>query len=224
MAPTDERYRFNNLTPPHKVHEATKYIKPIIDSFTEALKPILKYRTAYQDTQHATTDAAHQLQELPEEAAKYNQKLRTLEDNLPVRDDDEEEVPTSSQKKPMVDPQPKRRRSTKTKEDNSKDNLTKLLTQPINVLQQNNNIKPPLSLTTMKSWTINIKKIIPEDMHQAFDQHCEKMRSLLNEANHNKPTLQEMATRWGLPFSLVASAGATMRTLHAISVITFFAL
>ena len=97
----DEWYRHNNQTPPHKVHEGTKYIKPIVDSFTQALKPILKYRTTYQDTQQATTDAAHQLQELQEEAAKYKQKLQeagidttptrkrkpatTLEDNLPVQ-------------------------------------------------------------------------------------------------------------------------------------------
>ena len=77
----------------------------------------------------------------------------------------------------------------------------------------------------MKSWTIKIKKIIPADMHQAFDQNCEKMQNLLNKANHKKPALQEMATRWGLPFSLVASAGLSVRTLQqAISVITFFTL
>ena len=150
-----------------------------------------------------------------------------LEDNLPVQDGEQEEAPTSSQKN-KVDPKPKRRRSMKTKDDgkdNSKDNLAKLLTQPFNVLQQSDNIKPPLSLTTLKSWTISIKKIIPEDMHKTFDQHCEKMQTILNQANHKKPALQEMATRWGLPFSLVASAGASVRTLQrAISVITFFAL
>ena len=116
----DEWYRQNNQTPPHKVHEATN-----------------------QDTQQATTDAAHQLQELQEEGAKYKQKLpeagidvtpaskrkatTTLEDNLSMQDDDEEEAPTSSQKKIKVDPKPKRRRSVKAKDeskDNSKDNLS----------------------------------------------------------------------------------------------------
>ena len=70
------QYKQQGQTPPHKVHEATKYIKPVVDVFIQAIKPVTKYRTTYQDTQQTTTEATHQLQELQEEAAKHKQKLQ----------------------------------------------------------------------------------------------------------------------------------------------------
>ena len=159
---TDGWYRHNNQTPPHKVHEATKYIKPIVDSFTQALKPILKFRTAYQDTQQATTNAAHQLQKLQEEAAKHKQKLQEAGiDVTPTRKRASLQQPwkttspcrTTTRKK---FPPPARRRSRSTPNPNAgqhQDQGGKLQGQPdqaphtaiqclFNALQQNVNIKP----------------------------------------------------------------------------------
>ena len=63
--------------------------------------------------------------------SQISKQLRDLNvDNLPVQDDEKEEVPTSSQKKIKLDSQPKRRRSTKTKEDNSRSSRTPTSSSP----------------------------------------------------------------------------------------------
>ena len=84
-------------------------------------------------------------------------------------------------------------------------------------------IKPPNSMTSLKSWISNIKGNLPDNKHDELDNHIAKVIKLIEP--HKKPKLQELATRWGLPIALVTSAGASPKNLQQlIATVTFFAV
>ena len=49
-----------------------------------------------------------------------------------------------------------------------------------------------------------------------MDNHMQLVQQILEENHFNKPALQEMATRWGLPISLITSAAASPKTLQQL--------
>ena len=58
-----------------------------------------------------------------------------------------------------------------------------------------------------------------------MDNHMQLVQQILEENHFNKPVLQEMATRWGLPVSLMASAAASPKTLQQLAAaVTFLAV
>ena len=84
---------------------------------------------------------------------------------------------------------------------------------------------PPTSMTSLKTWTTKIKKNLPADKQAAMDQHMQQVQHILEEGKFNKAQLQEMATRWGLPISLITTAAATPKTLQQlVSAVTCLAV
>ena len=80
-------------------------------------------------------------------------------------------------------------------------------------------------MTSIKTWVINLKKTMPADKHKELDQHIQQVHNLLEEGKYTKVQLQEMATRWGLPISLITAAAASPRTLQQlIAAVTFLAV
>ena len=68
-------------------------------------------------------------------------------------------------------------------------------------------------MTSIKTWVINLKK------------HIQQVQNLLDEGKYTKVQLQEMATRWGMPISLITAAAASPRTLQQlIAAVTFLAV
>ena len=65
----------------------------------------------------------------------------------------------------------------------------------------------------------------PENKQAAMDNHMQLVQQILEENHFNKPALQEMATRWGLPISLITSAAASPKTLQQlVAAVTFLAV
>ena len=80
-------------------------------------------------------------------------------------------------------------------------------------------------MTSIKTWVTNLKKTLPADKHKELDQHIQQVHALLEEGKYTKVQLQEMATRWGLPISLITAAAASPRTLQQlIAAVTFLAV
>ena len=80
-------------------------------------------------------------------------------------------------------------------------------------------------MTSLKTWTTNIKKNLPADKRTAMDNHMQQVQNILEEGKFTKAQLQEMATRWGLPVSLITTSAATPKTLQQlVSAVTFLAV
>ncbi|OLQ04612.1 hypothetical protein AK812_SmicGene12289 [Symbiodinium microadriaticum] len=63
-------------------------------------------------------------------------------------------------------------------------------------------------MTSIKTWVINLKK------------HIQQVQNLLDEGKYTKVQLQEMATRWGMPISLITAAAASPSLVHLVFLFT----
>ena len=234
-ATVDAMYKARGITPPDKVKEATTYIGPIVDEFLSSIKPwtqVKNYATANYDTNNET---AQRMQTLEEEAAKYKQRLRnagidvTPTKALPLQDgsqqsDPPHSAPSGHQEPPPPVQQPAKRRRLQRGDANNKHKLEQLIHEPFNVIKQADQA-PPTSMTAIKTWIINIKKTVPADKHAEMDNHMQNVQKILEEGRFNKSQLQEMATRWGLPISLITSTSAHPKSLQQlIAAVTFLAV
>ncbi|CAE7852809.1 unnamed protein product, partial [Symbiodinium necroappetens] len=89
------------------------------------------------------------------------------------------------------DPPLKRRRAQR---GDKKKQYEQLLEEPYNVIKQGGQ-QPPTSMTSIKTWVINLKKTMPADKRKELDQHIQQVHNLLEEGKYTKVQLQEMATR-----------------------------
>ena len=79
-------------------------------------------------------------------------------------------------------------------------------------------------MTYLKTWISNVKKTLPENKQAAMDNHMQLVQQILEENHFNKPALQEMATRWGLPISLITSAASPKTLQQLVAAVTFLAV
>ncbi|CAE7730033.1 unnamed protein product, partial [Symbiodinium sp. KB8] len=208
-------YKSKNLKPPDKVKEATNFVTPLVEEIFLAMKPWTQVKN-YGKNSEQDNQVAQRMQELEEEAAKCKQRLKsagmevTPTKVLPLQ------PPPPAPPRGVLpdsvheDPPPKRRR---TQRGDRKKQYETLLEEPFNVIKQSGQ-PPPTSMTSIKTWVINLKKTMPADKHKDLDQHIQQVQALLDEGKHTKVQLQEMATRWGLPISLITAAAASPRTLQ----------
>ena len=205
-------------------------LAPLVDEFFATIKLWTQTKNYAIKNSEQDNQAAQRMQELEEEAAKYKQRLRsaglqvTPTKALPIQDPASvaSSRPVSKTRSkhhlflhqtPQVINQPRRRlqRGDRKKQYGHK------LEEPFNVIKQSGQ-DPPTSMTSLKTWVTNIKKNLPSPKPHAAgptDPRKGKLR---------KAQLQEMATRWGLPISLITSSAATPKTLQQlISAVTFFA-
>ena len=229
-------YQSRNLKPPDKVKEATNFVAPLVEEIFSAMKPWTQTKN-YGKTSEQDNQVAQRMQELEEEAAKYKQRLKsagvtvTPTKNLPVQPEHSaSSAPSESRRaaspQPLPpsapeDPPAKRRR---TQRADKKKQYESLLEEPFNVIKQSGQ-QPPTSMTSIKTWVTNLKKTLPSDKHKELDQHIQHVHTLLEEGKHTKAQLQEMATRWGLPISLITATAASPKTLQQlIAAVTFLAV
>ena len=119
------------------------------------------------------------------------------------------------------DPPQKRRRLQR---GDTKKSYQQMLEEPFNVIKKSGQ-DPPASMTSLKTWTTNVKKNLPADKKTAMDNHMQQVQNILEEGKFTKAQLQEMATRWGLPISLSTTSAATPKTLQQlVSAVTFLAV
>ncbi|OLP93944.1 hypothetical protein AK812_SmicGene24107 [Symbiodinium microadriaticum] len=196
-------YKSKNLKPPDKVKEATNFVTPLVDEIFLAMKPWTQVKN-YGKNSEQDNQVAQRMQELEEEAAKYKQRLKsagvevTPTKVLPLQ------PPPSASSAPTY---------------NKKKQYEKLLEEPYNIIKQSGQ-QPPTSMTSIKTWVTNLKKTLPADKHKELDQHIQQVHALLEEGKYTKVQLQEMATRWGLPISLITAAAASPRTLQSAAATT----
>ena len=224
-ATLESYYQDKGIQQPHKVKDASAFVQPAVELFLESIKPWIKVRTAYNKNPDQDNAAAQKVQELEEQAAKYKQRLKeaglevTPRKELPTQDSNAASGSDGSAKRgpdPPTEGQPVKRKKL-----NQRD-LEALVQEPFNVMTKED-IKPPSRMTSLKSWITNLKSTIPDNKHQELDSHIAKVIKILD--SHNKPQLQETATRWGLPIALVTSAGASPKNLQQlIAAATFFAV
>ncbi|OLP76786.1 hypothetical protein AK812_SmicGene43235 [Symbiodinium microadriaticum] len=229
-------YKSRNLKPPDKVKEATKFVAPLVEEIFSAMKPWTQAKN-YGKNSEQDNQVAQRMQELEEEAAKYKQRLKsagvtvTPTKVLPLQPaHSASSAPSDSQRAPSPTPQPlptsapedppsKRRRTQRT---DKKKQYESLLEEPYNIIKQSGQ-QPPTSMTSIKTWVTNLKKTL--DKHKELDQHIQHVHTLLEEGKHTKAQLQEMATRWGLPISLITATAASPRTLQQLfAAVTFLAV
>ena len=229
-------YQSRNLKPPDKVKEATNFVAPLVEEIFSAMKPWTQTKN-YGKTSEQDNQVAQRMQELEEEAAKYKQRLKsagvavTPTKTLPVQPEHSaSSAPSESRRaaspQPLPpsapeDPPAKRRR---TQRADKKKQYESLLEEPFNVIKQSGQ-QPPTSMTSIKTWVTNLKKTLPSDKHKELDQHIQHVHTLLEEGKHTKAQLQQMATRWGLPISLITATAASPKTLQQlIAAVTFLAV
>ena len=82
--------------------------------------------------------------------------------------------------------------ATTTRPGSTKKRYEQMLEEPFNVIQQSGQ-DPPTSMTSLKTWTNNIKKNLPADKQAAMDQHMQHVQQILEE----KQTQQSSAARNG---------------------------
>ena len=224
-ATLDKYYQDKGIQPPHKSKDASSFVQPVVELFLESIKPWMQTRDYHSKNPDRDNAAAQQVQELQEQAAKYKQRLRdagietTPRKDLPIQDPSNASDPERPAKRgpdTAAASQPHKRKKLTQKD------LEALVQEPFNVMTKQN-IKPPNSMTSLKSWIGNLKGSIPDSKHDELDGHISKVTKLLEL--HKKPKLQELATRWGLPIALVTSAGASPKNLQQlIAAVTFFAV
>ena len=229
-------YKSRNLKPPDKVKEATNFVAPLVEEIFSAMKPWTQTKN-YGKNSEQDNQVAQRMQELEEEAAKYKQRLKsagvavTPTKTLPIQPaHSASSAPSDSQRAPSPpplstnapeDPPSKRRRTQRT---DKKKQYESLLEEPFNIIKQSGQ-QPPTSMTSIKTWVTNLKKTLPADKHKELDQHIQHVHNLLEEGKHTKAQLQEMATRWGLPISLITATAASPKTLQQlIAAVTFLAV
>ncbi|CAE7940268.1 unnamed protein product, partial [Symbiodinium sp. KB8] len=231
-------YKSRNLKPPDKVKEATNFVTPLVEEIFTAMKPWTQAKS-YGKNSEQDNQVAQRMQELEEEAAKYKQRLKsagvavTPTKALPLQlPHSASSAPSDSQRAPSPAPQPppssapedppsKRRRTQRAEK---KKQYESLLEEPYNIIKQSGQ-QPPTSMTSIKMWITNLKKTLPADKHKELDQHIQHVHTLLEEGKYTKAQLQEMATRWGLPISLITATAASPRTLQQlIAAVTFLAV
>ncbi|CAE7874802.1 unnamed protein product [Symbiodinium necroappetens] len=227
-------YKSKNLKPPDKVKEATNFVTPLVDEIFLAMKPWTQVKN-YGKNSEQDNQVVQRMQELEEEAAKYKQRLKsagvevTPTKVLPLQPPPSaSSAPSDSQQAPSTSaPQCSRRSSPQATAHpayNKKKQYEKLLEEPYNIIKQSGQ-QPPTSMTSIKTWVTNLKKTLPADKHKELDQHIQQVHALLEEGKYTKVQLQEMATRWGLPISLITAAAASPRTLQQlIAAVTFLAV
>eukprot|EP00439_Symbiodinium_sp_Y106_P055324 s4670_g7.t1 len=183
--------------------------------------------------------ATQRMQKLEEEAAKYKQRLRSAgiqvtpkKKELPIQDGSPEAASSSNQGpqggvpalqplQPSQDPPQKRRRLQR---GDAKKSYQQMIEEPFNVIKKSGQ-DPPVSMTSLKTWTTNIKQNLPADKQTARDNHMQQVQNILEEGKFTKAQPQEMATRWGLPISLITTSAATPKTLQQlVSAVTFLAV
>ena len=144
---------------------------------------------------------------------------------LPVQDGSPTAASSSqqgSQPQPLSQDPPHKHRRLQRGDTKKRDE--QMLEEPLNVIKQSGQ-DPPTSMTSLKTWTTNINKNLPADRQAAMDQHMQQVQQILEESKLSKAQLQEMATRWGLPISLITSTAATPKTLQQlVSAVTFLAV
>ncbi|CAE7921041.1 unnamed protein product, partial [Symbiodinium necroappetens] len=229
-ATIDAIYKSKDLKPPDKVKEATNFVTPLVDEIFLAMKPWTQVKN-YGKNSEQDNQVAQRMQELEEEAAKYKQRLKsagmevTPTKVLPLQPPPPS-APSALRPGPppdsaQEDPPLKRRR---TQRGNKKKQYEKMIEEPYNVIKQSGQ-QPPTSMTSIKTWVINLKKTMPADKHKELDQHIQQVHNLREEGQYTKVQLQEMATRWGLPISLITATAASPRTLQQlIAAVTFLAV
>ena len=130
-------------------------------------------------------------------------------------------VPALQPLQPSQGPPQKRRRLQRA---DAKKSYQQMLEEPFNVIKISGQ-DPPTSMSPPKTWTTNIKKNLPADKQTATDNHTQQVQNILEEGKFTKAQLQEMATRWGLPISLITSTAATPKTLQQlVSAVTLLAV
>ncbi|OLP89200.1 hypothetical protein AK812_SmicGene29372 [Symbiodinium microadriaticum] len=216
-ATSEAIYKFEDLKPPDKVKEATNFVTPLVEEIFLAMKPWTQVKN-YGKNSEQDNQVAQRMQELEEEAAKYKQRLKSagMEITPTKTPSPHPDVPPRDLRGPPPDsaeedPPLKRRRLQR---GDRKKQYEKLLEEPFNVIKQSGQ-QPPTSMTSIKTWVINLKKTMPADKHKELDQHIQQVHSMLEEGKRTKAQLQEMATRWGLPISLTTATAASPRQAAA---------
>eukprot|EP00439_Symbiodinium_sp_Y106_P042210 s5470_g5.t1 len=125
---------------------------------------------------------------------------------------------------PLVDDQDPPQKRRRLQRADAKKSYQQMLEEPFNVIKISGQ-DPPTSMSPPKTWTTNIKKNLPADKQTATDNHTQQVQNILEEGKFTKAQLQEMATRWGLPISLITSTAATPKTLQQlVSAVTLLAV
>ncbi|OLP78498.1 hypothetical protein AK812_SmicGene41317 [Symbiodinium microadriaticum] len=182
-------YKSKNLKPPDKVKEATNFVTPLVEEIFLAMKPWTQVKN-YGKNSEQDNQVALRMQELevlplqppPSAPSDSQQTPSPPHQVLPPG-----HPPDSAQEDPPL----KRRRAQR---GDKKKQYEQLLEDPYNVIKQGGQ-QPPTSMTSIKTWVINLKKTMPADKHKELDQHIQQVHNLLEEGKYTKVQLQEMATR-----------------------------
>ncbi|CAE7602690.1 unnamed protein product, partial [Symbiodinium necroappetens] len=194
-ATSEAIYKFEDLKPPDKVKEATNFVTPLVEEIFLAMKPWTQVEN-YGKNSEQDNQVAQRTQELEEEAAKYKQRLKsagmevTPTKVLPLQPPPS--GPSHSQQTPSPHPPPdsaeedpplKRRRLQR---GDRKKQYEKLLEEPFNVIKQSGQ-QPPTSMTSIKTWVINLKKPMPADKHRSWTSTSSKSTACLKKASTPRP-------------------------------------
>ena len=205
-------YKSRNLKPPDKVKEATNFVAPLVEEIFSAMKPWTQTKN-YGKNSEQDNQVAQRMQELEEESRQVQTAAQVGGSGSHAHQD----PPNTTRALGIFSTE----RFSASAIPSAAESL---LEEPFNIIKQSGQ-QPPTSMTSIKTWVTNLKKTLPADKHKELDQHIQHVHSLLEEGKYTKAQLQEMATRWGLPISLITATAASPKTLQQlIAAVTFLAV